>query len=119
LGAIDEAHGDPALRRRERTALADLDEVVRAELLGLVVGVVALAALDVLAVDRVAKAADHLDRHGLLGATRARGIADHPADEVALVAALLDALRGRPLLGSLRGVGHLAHPFSPAALFAR
>src|SRR5690606_8196683 len=93
--AVHEPHGLPALRRGERPALADLDEVVGAELLGLVVGVELPAPLDVLAVDRITESAGHLDHDGLLGATGIRRVANDAPDEVPALAPDLRLLRSR------------------------
>src|SRR5688500_1986312 len=93
--SIDQTHRFPALRARERTALADLDHVVRLELFLRVVRVELLPALHVLSVDRIAEVARDLDDDRLLRAPRIRGVAHHASDEMTALAAFFLLLGSR------------------------
>src|SRR5205085_1270741 len=77
---LDEAHHDEALVLRDRAVLLDLDLVADLVQVLLVVRLVAGAAAEVLAVERVAMRADALDDDGLLH-LRLDDAADHLATE--------------------------------------
>src|SRR5580704_1248870 len=98
---LDEARDYEALVSADGAVLLDLDLVARLELVLLVVGLVAAARADVLAVERVATVADHLDDDRLLH-LRTHDLADHLASEAVL------RLVGRRLAVG-RALGALRH----------